>query len=49
MNRGNLHYFIGMRGYYISIPLFLWIFGGIWLLSGVLVLTAALFFLDQKA
>lgn len=49
MGRGSLHYFIGMRGLYLTIPLFLWVFGGLWLLAGVIVLILAIYFLDQKA
>lgn len=49
MNRGSLHYFIGMRGLYLTIPLFLWVFGGQWFLFGVIVLVLAICFLDQKA
>ena len=49
INRGSLHYFIGMRGLYLTIPLFLWLFGGQWFLAGVIVLILAIYFLDQKA
>lgn len=27
VNRGGLHYTLGMRGYYLSVPLALWLFG----------------------
>lgn len=27
LNRSGLHYTYGMRGYYLSIPLALWLFG----------------------
>jgi len=49
MDRGSLHYFIGMRGLYLTIPLFLWVFGGMWFLAGVIVLILAIYILDQKA
>lgn len=49
MNRGSLHYFIGMRGLYLTIPLFLWLFGGLYFLLGVILLILSIYFLDQKA
>ena len=41
--RGAAHYTIGMRGYYLAIPLALWLFGPVWLLVGSVVLTIALY------
>ena len=34
LNRGMMHYTMGMRGYYFSVLLFLWLFGPIWMLLG---------------
>ncbi|UCD82297.1 MAG: DUF599 domain-containing protein [Desulfobacterales bacterium] len=31
LNHGALHYTIGMRGFYLSVPLGLWMFGPIWM------------------
>ncbi|CAH9017886.1 DUF599 domain-containing protein [Candidatus Nitrosacidococcus sp. I8] len=45
--RGADHYTLGMRGYYFSIPLSLWLFGSIWLFVGSLLLIAILFRLDR--
>jgi uncharacterized membrane protein len=42
MESGALHYAVGMRGFYISMPLILWLFGPIWLLAGTLLLVMVL-------
>jgi uncharacterized membrane protein len=47
LNRGGNHYTLGMRGYYLSIPLALWLFGPLWLLAGTLLLVAVLYRLDR--
>ncbi len=47
LDRGGIHYTLGMRGYYLSIPLTLWLFGPLWLLAGTLVLVAVLHWLDR--
>lgn len=47
LDRGGTHYTLGMRGYYLAIPLALWLFGPLWLLSGTLLLIAALNRLDR--
>jgi len=47
LDRGGTHYTLGMRGYYLAIPLALWLFGPLWLLAGTLLLVAALFQLDR--
>lgn len=47
INRGAVHYFMGMRGYYLAIPLTLWLFGPTWLLLGSLMLTVILWKLDR--
>jgi uncharacterized membrane protein len=49
LNHGALHYTIGMRGFYLSVPLALWLFGPSWMLAGSLVLVAVLFRLDREA
>jgi uncharacterized membrane protein len=49
LNHGALHYTVGMRGFYLSIPLALWLFGPIWMLTGSLVLIAVLYRLDREA
>ena len=38
---------LGMRGYYLAIPLALWLFGPLWLMSGTLVMIAVLYRLDR--
>ena len=47
INRGSLHYTMGMRGYYFAIPFSLWLFGPTWLLIGTTFLIWVLFKLDQ--
>jgi uncharacterized membrane protein len=47
LNRGDTHYTRDMRGYYLAIPLTLWLFGPLWLLAGTLVLVAVLNRLDR--
>lgn len=49
LDHGSLHYFLGMRGYFISIPLALWLFGPEWLMGGTLVLLCILIPFDRKA
>ncbi|MCB2168947.1 MAG: DUF599 domain-containing protein [Deltaproteobacteria bacterium] len=49
LNHGALHYTIGMRGFYLSVPLALWLFGPIWMLAGGLLLLAVLYRLDREA
>jgi uncharacterized membrane protein len=49
LNRGMMHYTMGMRGYYFSVLLFLWLFGPIWMLLGTIVITVILYHLDQQA
>jgi len=49
INHGALHYTIGMRGFYLSVPLALWLFGPLWMLAGTLVLIAVLYRLDREA
>jgi len=49
VNHGALHYTIGMRGFYLSVPLALWLFGPVWMLAGSLVLVTVLYRLDREA
>jgi len=49
VNHGALHYTIGMRGFYLSVPLALWLFGPVWMLAGSLVLVSVLYRLDREA
>jgi len=49
LNHGALHYTIGMRGFYLSVPLALWLFGPIWMSAGSLVLVTVLYRLDREA
>ncbi len=49
LNHGALHYTIGMRGFYLSVPIALWLFGPIYMLTGSLVLIAVLYRLDREA
>ena len=48
LNRGMMHYTVGMRGYYFSVLLFLWLFGAIWMLIGTVVITIVLHHLDKQ-
>ena len=47
VNHASLHYSIGMRCYYLAIPLALWIFGPTWMLMGAAILVIVLFRLDR--
>jgi uncharacterized membrane protein len=47
LNRGGSHYTLGMRGYYLAIPMALWLFGPLWLLAGTVVLIGTLYRLDR--
>jgi uncharacterized membrane protein len=49
LKRGANHYSLGMRGYYLAIPLSLWLFGSLWLLGGTLLLLVILSRLDRFA
>jgi uncharacterized membrane protein len=49
LNHGALHYTIGMRGFYLSVPIALWLFGPIWMLAGSVVLVIVLYKLDREA
>lgn len=47
LQRGGNHYTLGMRGYYLAIPLSLWLLGALWLLGGTLLLLLVLYRLDR--
>ena len=47
VNRGAIHYTMGMRGYYLAIPLTLWLFGPVWFLAGTIALVLILNKLDR--
>lgn len=47
LDRGGTHYTLGMRGYYLAIPLALWLIGPLWLLAGTVLLIATLYRLDR--
>jgi uncharacterized membrane protein len=49
LNHGALHYTIGMRGFYLSVPTALWLFGPIWMLAGSMALIAVIYRLDREA
>ena len=49
LNQAALHCFLGMRGYYLSVPLVLWIFGPLWMFVGTAVLLGILYRLDREA
>ena len=49
LNQGALHYTLGMRGYYLSIPMVLWLFGPLWMLIGTIALLGVLYRLDREA
>ncbi|XP_042471100.1 uncharacterized protein LOC122053223 [Zingiber officinale] len=46
LNRGSLFWSLGLRAFYVSFTLFLWIFGPIPMLASSVVICAILFFLD---
>lgn len=47
LERGGTHYTLGMRAYYMTIPLALWLFGPLWLMAGTLLTIASLYRLDR--
>jgi uncharacterized membrane protein len=49
LNNGTMHYTMGMRGYYLAVLLFLWLFGPIWMLIGTVIMVIVLYHLDRKA
>lgn len=49
LNRGSLFWSMGLRTFYLSFTLFLWIFGPIPMLVGSVAICATLFFLDSTS
>ena len=47
LERASRYYSIGMRTYYFSVPLVLWLFGPTWMLAATLILVAVLNHLDH--
>jgi uncharacterized membrane protein len=48
LNHGALHYTLGMRGFYLAIPLGLWLFGPLWMLGGSVLIVLVLNRLDRE-
>lgn len=48
LNHGALHYTLGMRGFYLAIPLGLWLFGPFWMLGGSVLAVFVLYRLDRE-
>ena len=48
LGRGMNHYSLGMRGYYLSVPLVLWLFGPYWLAAGTVVLLLVMYKIDYS-
>jgi len=48
LNHGALHYTLGMRGFYLSVPLGLWLFGPVWMLGGTVLMVFILYQLDRE-
>jgi len=48
LNHGALHYTFGMRGFYLAIPLGLWLFGPFWMLGGSVLTVFVLYRLDRE-
>ncbi len=49
LNRGAAHYTLGMRGYYLVIPLAAWLIGAVWFLIGAVLLVYVLHRIDRAA
>lgn len=47
LNRASLYYMAGMRAYYFTVPLVLWMFGPVWLFVGTVALLLVLQYLDH--
>lgn len=47
LNRAGAFYAIGMRAYYVAVPLVFWLFGPLFMLLSTLVLMPILFYLDR--
>jgi len=47
LERGGTHYTLGMRAYYMTVPLALWLFGPLWLLAGTVLMIVSLYRIDR--
>jgi uncharacterized membrane protein len=47
LDMGMMHYTLGMRAYYLSVVVTLWLFGPVWMFLGSLVLVFVLYKLDH--
>jgi uncharacterized membrane protein len=47
LDKGMVHYTMGMRAFYLSVVATLWIFGPVWMFLGSLVLVFVLYKLDH--
>lgn len=47
LDRGSLHYTVGMRCLYLALALALWLFGPLWLLLGSIALCAVVYPMDH--
>ena len=47
IDRGALHYTLGMRGFYAAILVTLWFLGPVWMLGGTLLMLGVLRWLDH--
>jgi uncharacterized membrane protein len=47
LNRAGHFYSIGMRAYYYTVPLLLWLFGPLFMLAGTVALIISLYYLDR--
>ncbi|HIO91609.1 MAG TPA: DUF599 domain-containing protein [Leucothrix mucor] len=48
VSNGALHYMLGMRSYYLTVPLVLWLLGNAWLYVGMLLLILVQFRTDYR-
>ncbi len=49
LNIGMTHYHLGMRGYYVSMPFLLWLFGPVWMFLGSILVLIVLYKIDRTA
>jgi uncharacterized membrane protein len=47
LSRASRYYSVGMRTYYLSVPLILWLFGAVWMLTATIILLLILNHLDH--
>lgn len=48
LNHGAMHYTVGTRGFYLSVPMALWLFGPVWMFAGSVILVTILYRLDHE-